>query len=211
MSEKPKSIGLLHLSNVRASYLYCFEPFKGKPTPQNPKPKDVYTCHFLLPPDHPDLRKVAETIEAVGAAHRWRGDIPWTVIKESLKAQDKLCLHKGDVSKAGKPEYAGLYYVSGNNYNRFTVVDGARNPMSSTDPMAPRSGDYINAIIDIYPQDNDFGRRINATITGIQMVRRSDAFGGGAAPAAPEEFGIVATSADEALPAASQDVTGGLL
>jgi len=199
MSET-KSLGLIHLSNVRASYLYCFEPFVARPTAQNPNPKPVFTCHFLMAPNHPDLARVAATIEAVGSAKQWKGGAQWAGVKEGLKGQDKLCLHRGDISKAGQPEYAGLFYISGNNQRRFTVVDADRTPLTAKDGK-PYSGCYVNAIIDIYAQDNDFGKRINATITGIQFVRHGDSFGGGAAPAAPEEFGVVAGSADMAAPA----------
>jgi hypothetical protein len=208
--QRSKSPGFIHLTNVRASYLYCFQPFIGKPTPQNPNPDPVFTSHFLMAPDHPDLKRVAALIEELGSKHQWKGGLTWAVVKEQLKAQDKLCLHRGDVTKAGAPEYAGLFFVSANNKRRFTVVDADRTPLTEADGR-PYSGAYVNAICDLYAQDNQWGRRINATVTGIQFVRHGDAFGGGAAPAAPDEFGIVAQSADAPAPATASDPMAGLV
>jgi hypothetical protein len=211
MSEKVKSIGYMHLSNVRFSYFYGFEPFIGKPTPQNPKPVPNFCVHGLMAPDHPDLKKVAATIEAVGSGHQWKNGITWAQVKESLKQTDKLCLHKGDVTKAGVAEYAGLYFISCNNKKRFTIVDADRTPLTAADGR-PYSGCYGNIIVDIYAQDNQWGRRINATVTGVQFLRNGDAFGGGAPPADADEFGTYnAESADQAEPAGPVDPTGGLL
>ena len=209
MSEVAKT-GLIHLSHVRASYLYCFEPYTAKPSPQNPNPSPVFTCHFLMAPDHPDLKKVAAAIEAVGSAHQWKGGLTWEMAKAQIKGKDALCLHRGDVTKAGAPEYAGLYFLSGNNKKRFTIIDGDRSPLTAADGR-PYSGCYVNAIVDIYAQDNSFGKRINATITGIQFLRHAEAFGGGAPPADPNEFGVVAGSADQPAPAASVDPLVGLV
>lgn len=207
MSEAKKSIGLIHVSNVRFSYFYGFEPFTAQPSRQNPNPKPVYTVHGLLTPDHPDLVKIAQTIELVGEA-KWKDK--WPVIKAGLKGADKLCLHKGDVTKAGKPEYAGLYFISASNSRPFTIVDADRTPLREKDGK-PYSGCYGNLIVDIWAQDNNFGQRINATVTGAQFLRHAEAFGGGAQAAAPEEFGIHAQSADAAAPAAAADPTAGLL
>lgn len=210
MSEK--KLGYFVINNTRLSYLYCFEPFIAKPTPQNPKPKPNYCVHALLPPEHPDLPRLAALIDAVGAAHAWKGEgVTWEMVKAQLKGSDKLCLHRGDVTKAGKPEYAGQFFLSANNDKRFTTVDGDRTPLTAADGKL-YSGCYGNVIVDIYAQDNSWGRRINATVTGVQFVRHSTAFGGGGSgPAAPDEFGIVATSADAPAPAASVDPLGGLV
>ena len=129
---------------------------------------------------------------------------------EALKGQDKICLHKGDVSKPGKPEYAGLYFVTGNNERRFTIVDGNRNPLVEKDGK-PYSGCYVNAKLNIWAMDNKWGKRICATIRGVQFLRDGEAFTKGAAPASPDEFGVVTDGVDSAAPVAGADPTGGLL
>lgn len=210
MNEKVKSLGYLHLSNVRFSYFYGFEPYTGKPTPQNPKPAPNFCVHGLMAPNHPDLTVLAAKIEQVGAAHQWKGGLSWAQVKEALKQTDKLCLHKGDITKAGNPDYAGLYFISANNKKRFSIVDADRSPLTAADGR-PYSGCYGNLIVDIYAQDNSWGRRINATVTGAQFLRHAEAFGGGAQAADPEEFGVHAAAADSPPPAQAADPTGGLL
>jgi Protein of unknown function (DUF2815) len=204
-------MSIIHLSNVRASYLYCFEPFKGKPTPQQPNPKDVYKGDFLMAPSHPDLAKVAALVEKVGSEHQWKGGLNWTTVKESIKAQNMMCLKRGEVSQPGDPNYAGMFFVKANNANRFTVIDGDRTPLTAKDNR-PYSGCYVNAIVDIWAQDNQWGRRINATLTGIQFLRHGDAFASGAKAADPDEFGVVsAEGADEPTPTGATDPLAGIV
>lgn len=203
-------MGIMHLTNVRTSHLYCFEPYTGKPSPQIPNPQPMFKSDLLMAQTHVDLLRVVTEIEKVGAAHPWKGGIAWAQVKEQLKAQDKMCLHRGEVTQAGKPEYAGMFFVKANNKSRFTVLDGDKRPLVAADGR-PYSGCYVNAIIDIYVQDNSYGRRINATLTGIQFYGHGDSFEGGAKAADPSEFGIVATSADAAAPAAAVDAMAGLV
>ena len=201
---------LLHISNVRTSFLYCFEPYVGKPSPQIPKPKPIFKSDFLMAPTHPDLARVAATIEEVGNACKWKKDLTWAVVKESMKATNTLCLKKGDVAQPGDPTYAGQFFLKGSNKTRFTVIDGDRTPLTA-ESGRPLSGDWVNAIVDIWAQDNEWGRRINCTITGIQFLRADEHFGGGAQAADPDEFGIVAASADQPTPQGAVDPLAGLV
>lgn len=207
---KAKSIGAMHISNVQFSYFYGHEAFTAKPTPQNPNPKPNFCVHGLMEPTHPELLRIAAKIEEVGAAHQWKGDVTWAQVKEQLKAQDKLCLHRGDVTKAGVPEYAGKFFISCNNAKRFTILDADKTPLTAKDGR-PYSGCFGNIIVDIYAQDNTWGRRINATVTGVQYVSKGTAFGGGAPAASADEFGVVAQSADQAAPTAGADPLAGLV
>jgi hypothetical protein len=198
MSEVKRGPGYLHISDVRLSYFYGFEPFLASPSPATPNPKPVYTAHFLMAKNHPDLPRIVAAIQAVAEAE-WKDQAQ--MMLESFKAQDKLCLHKGDVTKAGKPEYAGLYFLSASNSKPFTIIDGDRTPLRAKDGR-PFSGSYANATIDIWAQNNKWGKRINCTVTGVQHLRLGDAFGSGAPPADPGEFGIVAGAADAPAPTA---------
>jgi hypothetical protein len=49
------------------------------------------------------------------------------------------------------------------------------------------SGCFVNAQIDIWAQDNGFGKRINCTLAGVQFAADGDAFGGGR-PASADDF-----------------------
>ena len=46
------------------------------------------------------------------------------------------------------------------------------------------------ALVDFWAQDNQFGKRVNATLTGVQFVRDGDSFGG-ARVAAADDFDVL--------------------
>ncbi|MWN55950.1 ssDNA-binding protein, partial [Escherichia coli] len=61
------------------------------------------------------------------------------------------------------------------------------------------AGCYVNAVIDIWAQDNNFGKRINASLGGVQFLRDGDAFAGGGVASA-DDFDDISEGADaEAL------------
>lgn len=49
------------------------------------------------------------------------------------------------------------------------------------------AGCYVNASIQLWAQDNQYGKRINATLRGVQFCEDGDAFGG-SRPASADEF-----------------------
>ena len=60
----------------------------------------------------------------------------------------------------------------------------------------PYSGCYVNVSLDIYAQDNTYGRRINCNLSGVQFYRDGDSFEGGT-PASPEEFEDLSDGVDD--------------
>ena len=134
------------LLDVRASYLYVFSPFKGK----NDKGDDTasYTGHFIFAQSSPNFALAQAAIRAA-AQEKWPGK--HMEILKQLSAQDRLCLHKGDVSKPGEEAYAGNLYISSNGKKRPTIIDGDRTPLVEADGR-PYSGCYVNAIVDIWAQ-----------------------------------------------------------
>lgn len=194
------------LPNVRLSYFYGFLPMTGK----NDKGQDTsnYCTHAIMGPDHLVLPAVKALIKDVGLA-AWADQA--TAVLTQLAGQDRLCLHKGDVSKAGQDGYAGNFYISANSKVRPTIIDGNRAPLVAADGR-PYSGCYANVMVNIWAQTGGgYGKRINAQLMGVQFLRHGEAFGGGRV-AAPEEFGVVASDADGAEPAqAAGDATDDLL
>jgi len=91
-----------------------------------------------------------------------------------------------DVRKPDMDGYAGNYFVSARAYQKPLVIDRGKQPLAETDGR-PYAGCYVNASVEVWAQDNEFGRRINATLRGVQFLNDGDAFAGGA-PATPDEF-----------------------
>lgn len=194
MAEKKEETPLL-LNNVRLSYFYGFKPYQG----EDGKPS--YCAHLIIPRDHPQLsaltgmiKKVAKEVFGVEADQ----------VLATLKAQDKLCLHNGDITKAGQEAYAGKLYVSANNKIKpriVATVGGINQEIDESSDFAPYSGCKANAVVIIWAQNNKWGKRINAQLTGVQFVAHDKRLGGGGKAASLDEFGVVATDADGAAPA----------
>ena len=135
----------------------------------------TFGAAFLLDPKHPQLEEIRNAMDEVGKA-KW--GVKWTQIKSGLTAQDKLALHDGNI-KADLDGYAGNFYLNANNKTRVTVVDRDRTLLVQADGK-PYGGCYVNASIELWAQDNaQHGKRINASLRGVQFVKDGEAFAGG--------------------------------
>ena len=168
------------LTNVRLAFPTLFEA-----KTVNGEGKPAFSASFLIDPADPQVKAINAAIEQV-AKEKW-GAKADAVLKQ-LRATDKVALHDGDL-KSNYDGFAGNLYVSARSAVRPTVIDPARNPLTEQDGK-PYAGCYVNVSIDLYAQDNSFGKRINASLRGVQFVRDGDAFGGGGSASA-DEFDVV--------------------
>ena len=83
----------------------------------------------------------------------------------------------------------GVFFFNASNTKRPTLVDRDRAPLIEDDGK-PYAGCYVNAIVKPWAQDNQYGKRINFSLEGIQFVRDGEAFGGGGATT--EDFDVIA-------------------
>jgi hypothetical protein len=183
------------LKDVRIAYA------QGIFTARAAKPgdKEKYGAAFLFPANHPAVKQLADaTIRA--AQTKW-GDKAGDMLKQ-LKAADRLPVHNGD-AKASSAGYAGNLYVNAGNAIRPTVVDGNRAPLTASDGK-PYSGCFVNAIIEVWPQDNQHGKRINASLLGVQFVRDGEKLAGGSTATA-DDFEAIPGADGAATPASSAD------
>lgn len=166
------------IKNARLAFPQIWEPAtvggEGKP---------AFSCALLLPPDHADIDAINEAIEAV-AVEKWGAKAKSIVAQ--LRAQDRVCLHNGDL-KANYDGYAGNFFVNCRGQVRPTILDRNKTPLTQADGK-PYGGCYVNASIDVWTQDNQkFGKRINASLRGLQFMSDGDSFSAGSA-ADPDEF-----------------------
>lgn len=208
MTETQNAELTVHLADsiqfpLRLSYFYGFEPYTNTDKATGKVSKSFCT-HLILPPDHPAIAKV-KAAQRVAAIGMWKDQAEAMLV--ALAGQDRLCLHSGNISKPGQDGYKDNFYVSASSKKRFTIVDCDRRPLTEADGR-PYSGCFANAIIQVWAQNNSYGKRINAQIAGVQFTRNGDSFGGGRV-AAPEEFANVsAEGADSAAPAAAGAAAG---
>lgn len=189
MSEKTQQDNIVMLNNVRLAFPALFNAKQV-----NGEGKPAFSAAFIMPPEHPDISKLKKAIQEVATA-KWGEKAP--AILKALIAGDKLCLHDGDL-KANYDGFPGNKYVSARSPVRPLVIGQDRSPLAEEDGK-PYAGCYVNAQIALWAQDNNYGKRINAQLRGVQFLRDGDAFGGGGV-AAPDEFGVVDDSADGDAP-----------
>ena len=187
MADKNPEVKLVDVRGSFLDNLYTPEVgdvrVKGKHKGKTPY---RWSGNFLIPKTNTTL------IAAIKAAMTEARDQEWPNDPPKLKA-DKMCLQDGDdVEYAG---YAGNYYLSASRTAYGSGEQPAKRPyriigrnkvkredgsMGFPDSSEVYSGCFLNAIVHIWAQDDpDYGKRINASIGGIQFWRDGDAFGGG--------------------------------
>ncbi len=168
---------LVKLKNVRLAFPQLFEAkaFDGEG-------EGAYSASLIIEKGNPSIKEVEAAIKAV-AAEKW--GVKADAILNDLKAKDRTALHDGD-SKADYEGFPGNLYVSARNKSRPLVIDRDKTPLTKDDGR-PYGGAVVNCNVDIWPMDNNFGKRINATLVGIQFVKDAPAFSG-AAPGSVDDF-----------------------
>jgi hypothetical protein len=170
------------LKDVRIAFPQVFEAKAVNDGPEK------FSAAFLFPPEHPAVPALKKAMADIARA-KW-GEKAAEVYK-SLQANDRLALHDGD-RKADYAGYAGMMFVNASNDLRPTVLDGGKRPLAAADGKI-YAGCYVNGLVELWAQDNRFGKRINASLLGVQFVRDGERLAGG----------TVATEDDfEALPEA---------
>lgn len=165
------------LKNVRLAF-----PVIWKPEQVNGQGDAKFTCAFLFPPDHAARKLMSDAIRQA-ATEKWT-DKADGVLK-SLIADLKICLQNGD--RKEHEGYPGNYFVNSTNKARPPIRDrDGKSALVEADGR-PYGGCYVNGIVDVWAQDNQFGKRVNASLMGLQFVGDGDAFSGGKT-AADDDF-----------------------
>lgn len=152
--------------------------------------KPAYASSFLMAPVHPVVAQIRENFKKL-ANEKWGAKGPQVLT--ALEKTDKLCLHDGNTKTyAG---YAGNLYLSARNPVRPRVVDRNKNEVAS-DSGIIYSGCRVVALIELWAQDNNFGKRLNATLRGVQFYADDEPFSGGGA-ASDDEFETLDAEATE--------------
>jgi hypothetical protein len=159
--------------------------------------KAKYGASLIIAPDNPAVKELNAAFPKL-AKEKWadKGE----VILKGLRAQDRLCLHDG-ATKAQYQGFEGNLFVSANSDVRPSIFDRNRIPLQPDDGK-PYSGCYVNASIELWPQDHKaHGKRINAQLRGVQFVADGDAFAAGS-PASDDEFEDLGDQGDDTDPTA---------
>lgn len=170
----------IKLKAVRLSYPNIWE---SKAVKQGDEPR--YSASFLIDKETQgdQIKKLREAVAKI-AHEKWGEKIPKTV---------KYCVHDGTEKEAdGYDE--NIIFISSSSKKRPQVYDQHMGVMTKDDPI-PYAGCYVNAVVRLWTQDNNFGKRVNAELQGIQFHEDGAAFG--VAPFRGEEHFTAAEESDE--------------
>lgn len=159
----------IKIQNARLSYPSLFQTasFSGEDTGK-------YEATFIL-----DKVEHASVIAQIKAESE-------RLQKEEIKAKlasDKIALKDGD--ETDKPELQGKMYIKASTKKRPLVINRDKTPLVESDGVV-YSGCYVNAIISLWGQSNAYGKRVNASLEGVQFAKDGEAFG--TAGASVDEF-----------------------
>jgi len=156
--------------------------------------KAKYSSAFILDPKAPYIAAIEAAIEHVAKA-KWADKAP--AVLKKLREDKRIGFQRGPrVNKDGEPYegFEGMFSLNASSDAQPTLLDADRTPITKTGKLY--SGCYVVANVEAWAQDNDFGRRINFTLRGLQFMKSGDAFGGGA-PASEDEFEDISTTEDD--------------
>ncbi len=157
--------------------------------------KEKYEVTFILDPKAAYIKQIEAAMLHV-AVQRW-GAEKGPGILEGLVKKNKVGFQRGPrVDKNDEPldGFEGMFNLKASNETQPTLLDADRTVL--TKPGKLYSGCYVVGSVEAWAQDNDFGRRVNFTLRGVQFQKAGDAFGGGA-PADVDEFEDISATEED--------------
>jgi hypothetical protein len=102
------------------------------------------------------------------------------LVKENLKGSklppDKICFKDGDgIEYDG---YAGTMSIKASSTKRPMVLDRDKSPLTEDDSKI-YAGCRVNAVIELWAQNNNYGKRVNANLLGVQFFKDDAPFADG--------------------------------
>ena len=161
----------------------------------------AYGAKFPITPNS-EQQKLIEDAIAAEAKEAWKDKA--TSVLSMLEDDGKVCFTKKvyKSKKTGEPYsgFEGKHYLSTRNAKtQPTVFNQYGEELSSKGDIERQafSGALVNASIEVWAQDNKWGRRINCSLRGVMLTGEGDNIGGGSAPASADEFaGLAKAKAD---------------
>lgn len=168
------------ITNARLSFPELFEAaqYQGQ-GPFN------YRASFLIEPDSKGHKDILAAINKV-AEEKW-GKKAASILPGIMANPQKTCLTDGNTKEY--QGYEGQMVVSASrakDKGRPVLINRDKTPISEADGTI-YAGCYVNASIELWAQDNAYGKAIRATLLAVQFAKDGDAFSGGSV-GDPDDF-----------------------
>lgn len=156
----------------------------------------AYGGRFVVDPKRADLVKDLDAAMLAEAKAKWKDD--GEAVLAMLVEEGKVAFEKKPYrsKKTGKvyAGFEGMYNLGARTpagKPQPTVFDEYGNQLTTKAQIEQKvySGAVVTAKIEIWAQDNSYGRRINCSLLGVMFVREGERFGGGSGPASADDFG----------------------
>ena len=169
---------MLMLKNVRISYPDLFV----KKAYMDGTPK--YSASFLI--EKGSEQEKAVKAEIMKVAKNEFGEHAENILKKTQKT-DRRLLKDGNDKTNDNGEvaegYEDMLYIKGSNKGTIRVVNRDRSELFD-DTGIIYSGCYVNVQLDVWAQNNDFGKFINCKLLAVQYWAEGERLGGSAGDAA---------------------------
>lgn len=145
-----------------------------------------FRASFLMAPNSKSKKEVDAAIKQV-ATEKWAAKAG-AILPGILANPQKCCFIDGNLKEYNG--YAGNWALTATRSQesgRPRLVDRNKNIDLTPSDGKLYAGCYVNATVEIWAQDNSYGKAIRATLVNIQFVKDGESFGG-AAPATADDL-----------------------
>ena len=155
----------VRLKMVRLSYPHLFRPKGfGKKNEGDPK----FSATAII---DPDTKAGAAALELLDDAIAYVREEKWGKKQPKIKG-DRICLREGD---SDEDETDGMMICTASNLKRPLTLDENGDEVVEADDVI-YGGCYVDMIIRVWAQDNDYGQRVNASLEGVKFRKDGQAF-----------------------------------
>lgn len=156
--------------------------------------------------DKADTKTLAKVEKAMAKAAELKWGAKGASTLTALRAGLKTALTDGDI-KAEYDGFADHWAVASHTPDNTppTLVDRSARPLDRMTQNMIYSGAKVRMIVDFWAQDNQWGKRLNAQLAGVQFVADDTPFAGGVAAGAGDFEELEAPSDADGFSAVEDD------
>jgi hypothetical protein len=162
------SDGTIRIDNLRLSYAHLATPYASTNKDGTKGKAKFSVTGIASKKTHKEAKdQLVKMIDAILAEHKVK----------AIPSANKFVRNGDD---AGKDEYVGAWTIKASEDKRPSCRDRKGQTIDREDVAdAIQSGFWGNILIRPWWQDNDFGKKVNANLLAVQLVKEDEPFGEG--------------------------------
>lgn len=162
----------------------------------------AYGAKFPIAPGSEAEKLIEDAIRAE-AKEAWKdkADDILSMLREDGKLAFIKKVYRSKKTGEAYQGFEGKHYLSARNAKtQPSVYNQYGEEVTGKDDILRQafSGARVNASVEVWAQDNKWGRRINCSLRGVMLTGEGENFGGGSTPASADEFSSLAKAKADA-------------